>query len=224
MNNVKTLIIRFANEIRQQDLRFFRGAVIAAVGQSDSTLFHNHDGEGFRYRYPLIQYKRIHKKAAIVCVGEGCDEIGAFFSRSDFRLQLGNQAEQLFEIEMVTPHRTVVQTWNDGFVYYINNWLPLNKENYQSYQQLEGIADRAQMLERILTGNILSACKGFGITIEGHIENKILQLDAPHPSIYKGVSWTNFDAVVRSNVSLPDYIGLGKGASLGHGIITSRKS
>ena len=50
--------------------------VIANSG-SQNLLFHNHEpDERLRYRYPLIQYKRIHRKAAIICVGVGVSAFG----------------------------------------------------------------------------------------------------------------------------------------------------
>lgn len=39
------------------EVPLFRGAVIAAVGQESSVLLHNHEGNNYRYAYPLIQYK-----------------------------------------------------------------------------------------------------------------------------------------------------------------------
>jgi hypothetical protein len=70
-NKLKIWTIFFYNEISPEEISAFRGAIIANSG-SESLLFHNHDtDERFRYRYPLIQYKRIHRKAAIICVGVG---------------------------------------------------------------------------------------------------------------------------------------------------------
>jgi len=50
---------------------------------------------------------------------------------------------------------------------------------------------------------------------------KITQLDEPRTQYYKGVRLLSFDAEFKTNVSLPDYIGLGKGVSLGMGTITN---
>ena len=217
-----TLIIKFKNDLAYRETALFRGAIIGAVGDGCPGLFHNHVDEGFRYSYPLIQYKRIGGKAAIVCIGDGCDEIGAFFGSGGFRLRLGEDREETFEIAGITPHRTLIQAWDEGFSYYLRDWLPLNSDNYKQYQQMEGVAERAQMLERMLVGNILSACKGMGIRIVRPIEAKLLQIDTPRKVYYKGVPWMSFGGEVRCNVSLPDYIGLGKGASLGHGTIVRK--
>jgi len=58
MNNIQTCLIRFRNEISFDEIPWLRGAVIHAVPETE-TLFHNHIGSGFRYSYPLVQYKRI---------------------------------------------------------------------------------------------------------------------------------------------------------------------
>ena len=60
MKKVRILDVSFENEIRSWEVPVFRGAIIATAGR-DHTLFHNHKDEGFRYAYPLIQYKRIDK-------------------------------------------------------------------------------------------------------------------------------------------------------------------
>lgn len=220
---LNTLIVRFNNPISYQEIPLFRGAVINAVGNECSQLFHNHNGDGFNYRYPMIQYKRIHGKAAIVCVGQGTEEIGAFFSSNNFRLKIGNQREEEFEIESVRPYRTMVQVWDDAFHYYLRDWLPLNRDNYQRYQSTDSIVDRTRVLEQVLIGNILSACKGLGITIEREISCKMVSVDSPRKVYYKAQPMMSFSCEFKSNVTLPDYIGLGKGASMGHGIVFRQK-
>lgn len=65
MLKLPTLIIQFENEIASNAITQFRGAVLASLDEKD-ILFHNHDEDKLRYSYPLIQYKRVHKKAAVM--------------------------------------------------------------------------------------------------------------------------------------------------------------
>ena len=65
MRKINLLYIRFHDALRSNELEMFRGAVLSKLS-GDSTLFHNHVGENFRYSYPLIQYKRLFGKAAII--------------------------------------------------------------------------------------------------------------------------------------------------------------
>lgn len=220
---VNTLIVQFKNPISRHEIALFRGAVIEGAGEDCPILFHNHKGEQLRYGYPLIQYKRIHGRAAIVCVGQGCNEIGAFFSHSNFQLQLGRRAPELFEIDHITPHRTQVQLWDDAFHYWLRDWLPLNHDNYHAYLQAQGLAERIQLLEKILLGNILSACKGMDVTIDDELTCRILDLETPRKEIYKGTPVMRFNCQFATNITLPDYIGLGKGVSRGQGIVVRQK-
>lgn len=63
MPQLQTLILQFTNELTQNDIPKFRGAVIASLKEKN-ILYHNHIEDNFRYAYPLIQYKRIHQKVS----------------------------------------------------------------------------------------------------------------------------------------------------------------
>lgn len=220
-NPVKTLVIRFNNEIYPDEIDCFRGAVIHAMDGAN-VLFHNHlEGDKLRYAYPLIQYKRIHKKAAIVCVGEGTEAIGEFFAACKFKVRIGERPVTL-EIESVRAHQSRVQVWQDAFTYRIRKWLPLNKENYERYRQLDNEADKFDMLDRMLVGNILSFASSMGIHFDENIWAKITSAGEPRIILYKGVKMMAFDAEFRTNVSLPDYLGIGKGVRLGMGTVVRR--
>ena len=220
-NTVKTLVVRFSNELYPSEIECFRGAVIKAM-EGANVLFHNHlEGDKLRYDYPLIQYKRIHRKAALVCVGEGTEAIGEFFASCCFDVRIGDRPVTL-EVASVQAHQTLVQVWDDMFTYRIRKWLPLNQENYEKYMALESLAEKYAMLERMLTGNILSFAKGVGIHFEKQVECKITAIDDPRIIIYKDVKMTAFDAEFKSNVSLPDFVGLGKGMSLGYGTVVRK--
>lgn len=225
MNKVKTLIIRFKNEIAEREVEWFRGAVIHAMQNAD-VLFHNHlDGEKLRFGYPLIQYKRIRRKAAIVCVGVGTEAIGQFFSSCCFDVRIGKRLVTL-EVESMQANQPLVQVWQDMFDYRIRNWLPFNEENYEKYKAMEGLKDKAELLESILTGNLRSFAKGMGMDYElrQKIECTITSLGDPYlVTHYNGVEMTAFNADFKTNISLPNYIGVGKGVSIGRGTVIMKR-
>lgn len=222
MQKVKILIIRFKNIIRNDEVPIFRGALIHALGEEADILFHNHQDESFRYAYPLIQYKRINKKAAILCVNQGTETIGKLFSECNFNFNFKGQEVEM-EIESIKATQFLIQPWDTMFSYRIRKWLPLNQENYKEFIALEGIVEKTTFLEKILIGNILSFSKGINLFLEKEVLCKLLQFDEPKVIIYKNVKMMCFDAEFKSNVSLPDYIGLGKGVSLGMGMITQKR-
>lgn len=217
----KILILRFNNTLYQNELPYFRGAINELLKDKNDVLFHNHEGDSFRYSYPLIQYKRINNKAAMVCLQKGTEAVGLLLLQPELNCKLGTK-DYVLEIESVKASNFTIQTWESNFSYRLRKWLPLNQENYIEYQKLEGIAEKSLFFERILIGNILSFAKGLDIRFENEVICKIISIDEPHLITYKNVKLMSFDIEFKSNVSIPDYIGLGKGASLGFGMITRK--
>jgi hypothetical protein len=218
----KFLILRFKNKIYQEEISQLRGAINELLKDKNNVLFHNHEGDNFRYSYPLIQYKRINQCAAMVCINQGTEAIGLLLMQGDFHCQLGDKKVEL-EIDNVKANQFIIQTWDSNFTYYLRKWLPLNQDNYQDYMKLEGIGEKCQFLERILIGNILSMGKGLGIHFDKEVSCKILNMDEPTLIRYKNVKMMSFDLEFKTNVSIPDYVGLGKGASTGFGMVASKR-
>ena len=220
MNNaIRTLTIRFGNEIQQFEVPLLRGCILKAVGDEADVLFHNHQGNNFRYSFPLVQYKRVGKKACIVCIQEGADVIGQFFSSSKFNFQLGERYLEM-QIETLMPRKTTVQVWDSTFHYNLRRWLPLNSENYAAYMKAESLSEKVVLLEHILVGNILSMAKGLGINFDKTVTCSITRVSEPRCTKVKETRLMMFDVKFKSNVSLPDLIGIGKHASIGFGIVT----
>lgn len=218
-NTIQIFLVKFQNEISFREVPLFRGAILNALDGQADVLYHNHTGDStFRYSYPLIQYKRIQKKAAIFCIGEGVEAIGHFLVAQKFGIQLGERSVQL-AIETVYPKRNLVQTWDSTFRYHLRNWLALNSENYQKYKELDEMTTRISFLENILIGNLLSFAKGMKIDIKEQIVCKMLSLDEPRLISVKGVKMMAFDAEFKTNLSLPDYMGIGKHVSIGYGTV-----
>jgi len=223
MKYTRLLLIRFSNNLSYEKIEYFRGAIVNALKDKD-ILFHNHltNGNGYRYSYPLIQYKRINKQAAILCLANGTEAIGKFFLDSNLTLTLNGETE-LFEVDNIRPHRQLIQIWDSKFQYRIRRWLPFNKHNYEQYNKLEGIVEQTAFLEKILTNNILSFAKGLDIYFEKQVECTITHLTDMRTSRYKGTLMSVFDAEFITNVSIPDFAGLGKGVSIGYGVTTRKR-
>lgn len=217
-NHIKTFRLNFSNPISFNEIPYLRGAIIK-ITKKQEILFHNHDKDNtFRYDYPLIQYKRINGNAAIIFIERGTDKIIDFINNNKDIADIGNRKTTL-EIEKVDANDTIVQIWESEFTYSIRKYLPLNKINYEKYIQTDDIIEKYQILENVLVGNILSFAKGMGIYFNNKIKVTILQVDEPKVYRFKNIKMMGFDIRFKSNVSIPDYIGLGKGVSIGFGMI-----
>ncbi len=220
MEKRKILIIRFNNTLNHGEIPLFRGAIISTMNNAN-ILFHNHNEEKLRYAYPLIQYKRINGCAAIVCIDQGTEAIGDFFSSCDFDIQIGDRPAKL-EIGSINSTQVIIQAFDGLFEYHLRKWLPLNQKNFQIFQKMDSISEKYTMLEKVLTGNILSFAKGINLHIDQQIITKITNANSPHQLTYKGVKMIAMDIEFKSNISLPNFIGLGKGVSIGFGIVTRK--
>ena len=217
--NIRTLTVLYNTEISNKEISLFRGAVLKSLGDKANVLYHNHTGEEtFRYSYPLIQYKRINGKAAITCVEEGADIIGQFLTETSEPLTLGNR-EATFEVEKVLPEKVDVCISEMPIVYNLCHWLPLNAKNYSQYKDADSLVEKIHILERVLVGNILSFLKGVDIRLDDKLEIHITDILNQKLITYKKIKLMSFDIAFKANILLPSYIGIGKNASIGNGIL-----
>lgn len=215
IHKLRVLKVLFQGEIQPWEVTALRGAIAQKAG-FEHILFHNHVDEGFRYRYPLIQYKRIHKKPALLCLGEGIDEIHHFFDQEDWHIRLGERDMEL-RIDHLEVNQFTMQVWEELFRFRIQNWIALNQGSMKEFQHLQQPEEQIHYLERKLTGNLLSMAKG----IDWHVDKQI-QVEI-HPRIQsrlikvKGVHLQCFNLEFRTNMFIPNDLGLGKSASKGFG-------
>ncbi len=215
------MTVVFNTPLRQSEIRKFRGAVIHAAG-IENTLFHNHDGAGFNYKYPLIQYRIIGGKAAIVCLNEGIEQMQSLFS-SGFvgnDLIIGGENKGNLMIESIRQNEFSLNVLESPVKYHISRWLPLNQQNYTLWKNSETEEDRILKLNSILVGNIISFAKGVGWQIDSKIECSI-DIDSviTRPIIYKEQQLISFSLDFTANLFFPNGLGLGKGVSSNLGVV-----
>lgn len=218
MRNIRILTLKFKNQLQQDEIKWFRGAIIHALDK-DNVLFHNHTAENYRYAYPLIQYKQIDHCAAILCVEEGVEAIGDLFSHYTNHVRIGGKDVYL-EIDYFHPALFPVQMTERPQRYRLRRWIPLNRENYQTYRTLGRDELRIYFLQKILVGNILSCLKGLNIYLDETVSCRIQKITRTYTIPNKGINLLAFDIIFTANLSLPPYIGLGKNASINCGILT----
>lgn len=223
---INTLTLILDMPLANNEVTMLRGAVMKAMENTENTLlFHNHtDAEEFRQRYPLIQYKSLFGRAAIMGVQEGIDSLMHFANNLGDSLRIGEE-ERPLRIREVLREETFVGVSEIETEYSLSRWLALNSENVQSFAKLERKNDRdgqRELLERILTGNILSTCKGLEIFFDQKINVHITDWEQLRSEYVKGAKMQVFDVKFKCNVVLPQYIGLGKLSSKGYGILTKK--
>jgi hypothetical protein len=220
--NIRTLLVTFHHDGPMFPIGAFRGAIVEKVGRQHA-IFHNHEDDGTSvYRYPLIQYKRFKGQPALFCIGEGVDEIHRLFMRPDWELDiLGDQVRLRVDRLDLKTHPVKLNGRLHSFR--VRDWQGLNRDNHARFHAARNALQQKEMLERILTGNLLSFAKGIGWQIEGRVVAEV-----PSPPLlkrrqFKGVDVDVFDMDILTNMTLPEGLGIGKAVSLGYGTIENKE-
>jgi hypothetical protein len=99
---------------------------------------------------------------------------------------------------------------------FANYWMALNSDNYKEYLSL-GEEEQKAKLNRVLRNNILSFFKGVDVWI---VEKIMVKGNfSPRSSNFKDNKMMVFEGDFVANVSLPDFIGIGKSVSRGFGVV-----
>jgi Cas6b C-terminal domain/Cas6b N-terminal domain len=224
MKRLRILAVSFDTNIQPYQLPAFRGAIAAKVGW-EHEWFHNHDNEngGTHNRYPLIQYKldtyKGQMRPMLLCLENGIEEAHHLFSQPDWSVRLNGEALTL-KIAQLNVNQYTLNTWERPFTYRVHKWQAMNPDNFKKYQLLRGIVERTSFLENLLRNQILSFAKGVNWDLAEDFTFKLLSLPREEWLSYKHrQKMLVFTVDFECNLSLPDYIGLGRGASRGLGVV-----
>jgi hypothetical protein len=209
------LVLELDQRSRYQDAQKLRGFFANTFSKID--LFHNHQvtGESI-YRYPKVQYRFINNRPTVFAFDDGVELIKKYYDNFD-SIVIGSYKYHIMEKELVFAERDLKVLENPVHYEFISPWYALNQDNYDQYKKLATSKARDQLLEKILIGNILSMCKGMNYHVNDKIEVQLYL--KPVTSVVKDIKVISFMGIVKINMLLPEYIGLGKSVSRGFGTI-----
>ena len=197
----------------------FRGAIAEWAGW-DNDYFHNHlSEEQVVYRYPLIQYRSVEGRGCLYALQEGVTALQqALFRPGDHCIESKEGALNLnyYSISNQQHELKLLDGWA---VYYLNDWLALNTDNYQKWKQNPRLMQRAMLLEEILAGHLLGFAAGIGWRLpERSIQVEVMDIYQQRKVKVHGADSIAFNIRYRANLLLPDDIGLGRSVSHGFGV------
>lgn len=214
--NVSQTIIRFPEiQLRTRDAHKLRG-YFGNLFKEKSELLHNHMGNGeFRYNYPQVQYKVIDQTPMLVAVKDGAKLLPELFLKIK-ELKIGQEVIQVHQKNIEAKQLEIGVTERFQKYQFQTLWMCLNQKNHQRYEN-SNPKDQQQLLERILTGNFLSFFKGMDHFIEEQIQVQVQCREKQ--TRFKNNTMLAFEGQFKTNVALPDLIGLGKSVARGFGTI-----
>ncbi|WP_028668755.1 CRISPR-associated endonuclease Cas6 [Runella zeae] len=210
------LTVVFENHYLQAyDIPQWRRVVNDVVGWQEP-LLHNHTPEGGEtHAYPLVQFRAVRGRGALVGVGAGAEVL--------LRIMPLLQTE-LGKIQLELDQAAMQEGQTGFFQYALYRWLALSPINYAEWRQTRSLRLHVAHLERILTGQLLGLLKTLQLEPLPKVVVEIEHLDElGHFSIPtdKGeVQHLAFDVKFSCNVAVPQHqLGIGKFSSKGYGIL-----
>jgi len=168
-----------------------------------------------RYDYPQVQYKVIDQTPMLVAVKDGAELLPELFLKIK-ELKIGQEVIPVHQKNIEAKQLEVGATEDVQEYEFQTLWMSLNQKNHQRYENSDS-AKQKKLLERILIGNFLSFFKGMDHFIEEQIE-----VDAQFQekqTRFKNNTMLAFEGNFKTNLELPDLIGLGKSVARGFGTI-----
>lgn len=185
----------------------------------EDTEFHHHSESP--YHYPLVQYKRVNKRLLVMGLGDYAEMVYRKMPEVTQIVTPGRQIP-IVSLELVRNSVDIGLQTSDEKEYlnrymFVTPWIALNEANYTKFN--ENKHGRRELLQKILVGNILSMLKGLGIHLNSQIRLNIDRYETVKTTAHDN-QFVGFRTIFASNVSLPQYVGLGKSVSKGFGAIS----
>jgi hypothetical protein len=220
MKTFQTTTIKFPEiKLTARDAHKLRG-YFGNLFSDYSHLLHNHTPDGkLRYAYPLVQYKVVKGMPVLVGIGEGAELLVSLFLKIK-EIDIEGRKYPVLDKNIEAKLNEI--TVNSGLFQYnfTTLWMALNQHNFEKYCSFDVNAKKTFMNTQI-RNNILSFLKGTGIWVKEEI---LATADVTEKQTkFKNRHMLAFSGTFTANVTLPDYIGLGKAVSRGFGTIV-RKS
>ena len=213
--------------LRVRDAHKLRG-YFGRLFQEHSPLLHNHFAEGgtgdepkYRYAYPLVQYKVLHKTPTLVGLGDGAPLLVELFLKMK-ELRVDDTVYPVLS-KHIQHQQATIGLSDDLHTYrYETLWLGLNQKNYRAYNATDA-SGKVTILKNTAIANLLTFVEAFGLNLDKNdpTQRVLLKLAPTEPVItkFKNVEFLGFGGSFTTNVLLPDDVGLGKQAARGFGTI-----
>ncbi|RCX16265.1 hypothetical protein DFR58_1118 [Anaerobacterium chartisolvens] len=212
---VRMLLIELGEDrISPRDVPKLRGYIAGKF--PEFTELHNHtESNGFKYGYPMIQYKTLQGVPVVIGINEYAERLVEALYNID-EVDVGGRLIKVFEKAYKIKSYDLGSREGLGLYRFISPWMALNQENHRRYAGMSE-QDRQELLKRILTGNILSMSKSLSYRVDTPI-NVLIKLEPVNVN-FKSRQMLAFKGEFMTNFLIPDYLGIGKSVSRGFGTV-----
>jgi len=183
----------------------------------DEPLLHHHSRNGRAdYSFSQIRYLVIDGIPHLAGLKQGRSVVSEIAHKLTC-LTVGQHHYNVMGCDFIEDGTTIGITKDLLFYKSGSPWIALNKENLIRFNILKKKKEQRALLERILVGNFISLCKGLHLGISARIQARITTFR--YRQIRTPVPLMGFSIQFAGNFLVPEFLGLGKMASKGFGLM-----
>jgi hypothetical protein len=174
------------------------------------------DTTGFIHRYPVIQCKQVKTELILIGISQGAGCL-CQLTRDETMLNIGESTCRITARDLAIRSEPfgVADT---GIPYeFLTPWLALNQQHAKKFYDLKGKTERDTFMQNLLAAqlNTLAKSLDYKVTVPFTCEVKVRfrreRIDRENVMVFLGK--------FRTNLTIPDYLGIGLSISQGYGTI-----
>ncbi len=187
----------------------------------DYTRLHRDSQAIVIHRYPVVQCKQIKNSLRVIGIAQGAALLWEI-SVKDNEIRLGGNTCSISGRDPEIRNEAFSISGTLHTYEFLTPWLALNQQNAKKFYDLKGKPERDLFMKKILTRNLITLAKSIDynlhlpLTCECRIRFKRIRINHENVIVFLGT--------FRTNLRIPDYLGIGQSVSSGFGTIRSIKT
>ena len=169
-----------------------------------------------KFSYPRVQVKILNEQIHIIGINEGVEPVLSIPDKIK-ELDFGNITFTINDFEEEAFEQQFVLSGTAVKYSFLTSWAALNHVTGNKYRSTP-FKKKKSYLNKLLGINLIFLAKEMGVPIEKGIYTKV-EIPNLHPKSIDDNKWKSFKGNFKTNIILPNYIGLGNGITRGYGTI-----
>ena len=170
-----------------------------------------------KFSYPRVQVKILNEQIYIIGIKEGVEPVLSIPDKIK-ELDFGNITFEINDFEEETLQQQFISSGSIVKYSFLTPWAALNHVTGNKYRSTS-FKKKVSYLNRLLGNNLIFLSKEMGVPMEKGIYTKV-EIPNLHPKSIDDNKWKSFKGEFKTNIILPNYIGLGNGITRGYGTIS----
>ena len=169
-----------------------------------------------KFSYPRVQVKILNEQIYIIGINEGVDSVLSI-PETIKELDFGNITFSINDFEVETQTQQFIPSGSIIKYSFLTPWAALNQITGDKYRSLPN-KKKISYLNKLLGFNLNFLAKEMGVSVDKGIYTKV-KITNLYPKSIDDNKWKSFKGEFKTNIVLPNYIGIGNGITRGYGTI-----